>query len=232
MANEIAVDPRVVLGKQNRRLREAGKVPAVVYGKGRESTAVEMDAKAFELLYRAAGRSSLVQLTVGDGRAESAIIKSVQRNPLTGRALHVDFFLVDLKATMEVEIPLTFTGTAPAIDAIGGTLLTNLSQVKVRALPGDLPHEITVDLSPLVDLDAAIHISDIVTAENVQVLGEPDELVAKVLPPRVEEEPVIEAVEEELAEGEAAPAEGEAAEAAAGAEGQGASETAEGSGEG
>jgi large subunit ribosomal protein L25 len=220
MANEIAVDARAALGKQNRRLRLTGKVPAVVYGKGKGSTAVEMDAKAFDLLYRAAGRSSLVQLKIGDGRAESAIIKSVQRNPLTGRALHVDFFLVDLKATMEVEIPLAFTGTAPAIDLTGGTLLTNLSQVKVRALPGDLPHEITVDVSPLVDLDAAIHISDLVTDEKVQVLGDPDELVAKVLPPRVEEEPVLEAAEE-LAEGEAAPAEGEGAEAAAAAEGQG-----------
>jgi large subunit ribosomal protein L25 len=217
MANEIAVDARVALGKQNRRLRLTGRVPAVVYGKGKGSTAVEMDAKAFDLLYRAAGRSSLVQLKIGDGRAESAIIKSVQRNPLTGRAIHVDFFLVDLKATMEVEIPLTFTGVAPAIDLIGGTLLTNLSQVKVRALPGDLPHEIAVDISPLVDLDAAIHISDLVTDEKVQVLGDPDELVAKVLPPRVEEEPVLEAAEEELAEGEAA-AEGEAG--AEGAEGQ------------
>ncbi len=219
MANEIAVDARAALGKQNRRLRQAGKVPAVVYGKGKGSTAVEMDAKEFDLLYRAAGRSSLVQLRIGEGRAESAIIKSVQRNPLTGRALHVDFFIVDLEATMEVEIPLTFTGTAPAIDLIGGTLLTNLSRVKVRALPGDLPHEISVDISPLVDLDAAIHISDIVTDEKVQVLGDPDELVAKVLPPRVEEEPVIEAPEEELAEGEAAEGEGEGAEAAAGAEG-------------
>ncbi len=215
MANEIAVDARVALGKQNRRLRQEGKVPAVVYGKGKGSTAVEMDAKAFEQLYRAVGRSTLVQLTIGEGRAESAIIKSVQRNPLTGNPLHVDFFLVDLKAAMEVEIPLTFTGTAPAIDLNGGTLLTNLSRVKVRALPGNLPHEIEVDISPLVDLEAAIHISDILTDENVQVLGDPDELVAKVLPPRIEEEPVVEAGEAELAEGEV-PAEGEAAEAAGG----------------
>jgi large subunit ribosomal protein L25 len=219
MANEIAVDPRVVLGKQNRRLRQEGKVPAVVYGKGRDSTPVEIDAKAFELLYRAVGRSSLVQLSVGDGKAESAIIKSVQRNPLTGRALHVDFFLVDLTATMEVEIPLTFTGSAPAVELTGGTLLTNLSQVKVKALPGDLPHEISVDVSPLVDLDATIHVRDIVVGDKVQVVADPDELVAKVLPPRIEEEPLIE-MAEELVEGEGAPAEGEAAEGAAGAEGQ------------
>src|SRR5512142_2222201 len=162
MANEIAVDARAALGKQNRRLRLTGKVPAVVYGKGKGSTAVQVDAKQFEQLYRHAGRSSLVSLQIGEGRTESAIIKSVQRNPLTGRALHVDFFIVDLLSEMEVEIPLVFTGVAPAIEATGGMLLTNLSQVKVRALPTDLPHEISVDVSSLVDLDSAIHVADLV----------------------------------------------------------------------
>ncbi len=231
MANEIAVDARVALGKQNRRLRQAGKVPAVVYGKGKGSTAVEMDAKEFELLYRAAGRSSLVQLKIGDGRAESAIIKSVQRNPLTGNALHVDFFLVDLKATMEVEIPLVFSGTAPALDEMGGTLLTNISQVRIRALPGDIPHEIAVDLSPLVDLDAAIHVRDLVVGDNVQMVTDPEEMVAKVVPPRVEEEPVLAAGQVPFAEGEA-PAEGEAAPAGEAASGEAPQEAGEGSREG
>ncbi len=214
MENEIAVDARTALGKQNRRLRLTGQVPAVVYGRGHESIPVQVDAKVFEQLYRSAGRSSLVQLHVGDGAARSAIIKSVQRHPLTGRALHVDFFLVDLTAAMEVEIPLVFTGTAPAVDLTGGTLLTNLSRVKVKALPTMLPHEIAVDVSPLVDLDSTIHVRDLLVGEGVQIVADADELVAKVLPPRIEEEPVVEVPEEE---GEFA-AEGEAAEAGAGAE--------------
>lgn len=202
MANEIAVDARAALGKQNRRLRETGKVPAVVYGKGRDSTPIEMDGKEFELLYRSAGRSSLVQLKIGDATPETVIIKSVQRNPLTGLALHVDFFLVDLKSEMEVDIPLVFTGTAPAVDLTGGTLLTNLSHVRVRALPGQLPHEIVVDVSPLIDLDAAIHVRDLTVAEGGQIVTDGDEMVAKVLPPRVEEEPELEAEEAPFGEGE------------------------------
>jgi large subunit ribosomal protein L25 len=202
MDNEIAVDARAALGKHNRRLRTTGIVPGVVYGKGTGSTPVQMDAKAFEQLYRSAGRTSLVNLHVGSGRAQSAIIKSVQRHPLTGNALHVDFFLVDLKVEMEVEVPLVFTGVAPAVELTGGTVVTNLSQLRVKALPGDLPHEIAVDVSVLVDLDAAVHVRDLPIPAGVQVMADGDELVAKVLPPRVEEEPEVE-VAEEAAEGEA-----------------------------
>lgn len=209
MELQIAVDARVASGKQNRHLRASGYVPGVVYGRGAESVPVQVEAKTLETLYRAAGRTSIVQLQVAGDAPRSVIITGLQRHPLTGRALHVDFFLVDLKQKMEVEVPLTFAGEAPAVAQTGGTLLTNLSRVRVRALPSEIPHEVSVDVSGLVDLDAAIHVRDLVVGEGVQILAEGDELVAKVLPPRVEEEPVI-AVEGELEaeapEGEEAPA--------------------------
>jgi large subunit ribosomal protein L25 len=211
---EISLDPRTAAGKANRRLRRQGIVPGVVFGNGRESVPVQVDAKELETLYRAAGRTSIVQLKVGSARRPtSAIIKGVQRHPLSRRALHVDFFVVDLTQEMQVDVPLVFTGEAPAVDATGGTLFTNLDHLKVKALPADLPHEITVDVSSLVDLDAAVHVRDIaIDGDGVHVLNDPDELVAKVVPPRVEEEPepvaAAEAVETEAAEGAA---EGEAA---------------------
>ena len=123
MDNEIAVVARTAMGRKNRGLRRTGQVPGVVYGKGSESQPIQLDAKQFETLYRSAGRTSLVNLHIGSGRARSAIIKSVQRNPLSGRALHVDFFLVDLTQTMEVDIPLVFTGEAPAVEQTGGTIM-------------------------------------------------------------------------------------------------------------
>jgi large subunit ribosomal protein L25 len=215
MTLELAVDTRAVLGKQTKRLRRAGAVPGVVFGKGTPSIPVQVDAKRFEALYHAAGRTTIFHLTVpGAGAAKSAIIKSVQRHPLSGRAVHVDFFLPDLTAEMQVDVPLVFNGEAPAIEATGGSLFTALDHIKVRALPADLPHEITVDVSSLVDLEAVIHVSDLgVESETVHVLNEPDEMVARVMPPRVEEEPVVEEVEaEEGEEGE------EAAEGAEGAE--------------
>lgn len=210
MTLEFAVDPRSVLGKQTKRLRRTGAVPGVVFGKGTESIPVQVDAKRFEALYQAAGRTTVFQLTVAGAGTKSVIIKSVQRHPLSGRAVHVDFFVPDLKAEMQVDIPIAFTGEAPAIEATGGTLFTSLSHIKVRALPADLPHEITVDLSPLVDFDAAIHVSDLPVPARVQVVNDPEELVAKVMPPRVIEEEAPAAAEgEEGAEGEAAEGEAE-----------------------
>ena len=212
MTLELVVDARSVLGKQTKRLRRAGNVPGVVYGKGTASIPVQVDAKRFETLYHAAGRTTIFQLEIPGTGPRSAIIKSVQRHPLSGRAIHIDFFLPDLTIELQVDVPLVFVGEAPAIEATGGSLFTSLSSIKVSALPADLPHEVTVDVTPLVDLEAAIHVRDLgVESDTVHVLTDPDEIVARVMPPRVIEEPVVEeeGEEGEGEEGEAAAGEGE-----------------------
>ena len=213
---ELTLDAREAQGKANKRLRREGIVPGVVYGKGEGSTNVQVDAKTFETLYRAAGRTSVVKFRLpGASRATSGFIKSVQRHPLTRQALHVDYYLVNLKVEMEVDVPLVFVGEAPAVEATGGTLLHNLSSVHVKALPNDIPHEITVDVSTLTSLDVAVHVADLnLNRDLVQVMTDGETLVATVVPPRVEveEEPVV-------AEGEELEGEGEAA-----GEGQGAGE--------
>lgn len=213
---ELTLDARDAHGKANKRLRRAGIVPGVVYGKGHDSVPVQVDAKTFETLYRAAGKTSVVKFHLpGASRATSGLIKDVQRNPLTGKPIHVDYFIVNLRQEMEVEVPLTFTGEAPAVALTGGTLLHNLSNIRVKALPTDIPHEITVDVSVLTSLDVAIHVRDLnLNRDLVQVLTDGDTLVATVVPPRVEVEEVPEAPEGEegAAEGEeAAAAEGEPA---------------------
>ena len=221
---ELTLDARAAHGKANKRLRREGIVPGIVFGKGEESTPVQVDAKTFETLYRSAGRTSVVKfLLPGHSRATSGIIKSVQRHPLSGNPVHVDFFIVNLKQEMENDIPLIFTGEAPAVEATGGTLLHNLSSIHVKALPTDMPHEITVDVSVLHSLDVAIHVRDLnLNRDLVQVLTDGDTLVATVVPPRIEEEPEPVLTEEELeaaaaAEGEEG-AEGEGEEGAGGAE--------------
>lgn len=219
---EIAVNAREASGKQNKRLRSTGVVPGVLFGRTTGSIPVQLDAKALELLYRQAGRTSVVKVSVDGGHPTSAIIKGVQRNPLTGRALHVDLFAVDLTQEMQADIPLVFIGTSTAVEMEAGILFTSLDHLKVRALPVDLPHEISVDLSALIDMDATIHVRDLTVDGKVTVLNDPDDLVAKVTPPREEEvEPEPIAVEGE-GEGEAV-AEGEA-----GAEGEGSAEAPEG----
>ena len=219
---ELTLDAREAHGKANKRLRREGVVPGVVFGKGEPSTPVQVDAKTFETLYRAAGRTSVVQIKMpGQRAATSGIIKSVQRNPLSGGAIHVDIFLVNLTTEMEIDVPLVFVGVSPAVEETGGTLLHNLSSLHVKALPNDIPHEITVDVSVLRTLDVAIHVRDLnLNRDLVQVLTDGDTLVATVVPPRAEEEPetvvVLEGEEGEGAEGEGAEgAEGEEGEASA-----------------
>src|SRR5687768_101995 len=205
---ELTLDAREAHGKANKRLRRAGLVPGVVFGKGEESTPVQIDAKVFETLYRQAGRTSVVNMHLpGKSGITSGIIKSVQRNPLSGRAIHVDFFLVNLKQEMELDVPIVFTGEAPAVEETGGTLLHNLSSLHVKALPNDIPQQIVVDVSVLHSLDVAIHVRDLsLNRDLVNVLTDGDTLVATVVPPRMEEEPEPVLTEEEL---EAAAAEGE-----------------------
>ena len=215
---EIAVNAREVHGKQNKRLRTTGVVPGVLFGKKIGSIPVQVDAKALEVLYHQAGRTSVVKVSVDGGQPTSAIIKSLQRNPLTRRALHVDLFAVDLTQEMLADIPLSFTGTSPAVELEGAILFTSLDHLKVRGLPGDLPHEIEVDLAPLVDLESTIHVRDLTVDAKVEVLNDPDDLVAKVTPPREEE--VIEPVVVEGEEG----AEGAEGEGEEGAEGEGSGE--------
>ena len=211
---ELTLDAREAQGKANKRLRREGLVPGVVYGKGEDSTNVQVDAKTFETLYRAAGRTSVVKFRLpGGSRATSGFIKSVQRHPLTGRAIHVDYYLVNLKVEMEVDVPLVFTGEAPAVEATGGTLLHNLSSIHVKALPTDIPHEVEVNVSVLTTLDVAIHVRDLnLNRDLVQVLTDGDTLVSTVVPPRIEEEPetVVGEGEEAEAEGMEGVAEGEA----------------------
>jgi large subunit ribosomal protein L25 len=218
---ELTLDAREAQGKANKRLRREGIVPGVVYGKGEGSTNVQVEAKTFETLYRAAGKTSVVKFRLpGASRATSGFIKSVQRHPLSGSAIHVDYYLVNLNVEMEVDVPLVFTGEAPAVEETGGTLLHNLNAIHVKALPNDIPHEVTVDVSVLKSLDVAIHVKDLsLNRDLVQVLTDGETLVSTVVPPRVEEEPepvVAEGEELEGEEGEGAEGEGEGASAEGG----------------
>lgn len=227
---ELTLDAREAQGKANKRLRREGLVPGVVYGKGEGSTNVQVEAKAFEVLYRAAGKTSVVKFRLpGARQATSGFIRSVQRHPLTGRALHVDYYLVNLNVEMEVDVPLVFTGVAPAVEETGGTLLHNLSSIHVKALPTDIPHEIEVNVSTLTSLDVAIHVQDLnLNRDLVTVLTDGETLVATVVPPRIEEEPEPVVVEGEELEGEAAEGEEGAEGAGEGGEGRGPTEAGEG----
>ncbi|HEY3522693.1 MAG TPA: 50S ribosomal protein L25 [Candidatus Limnocylindrales bacterium] len=211
----LAAQRRDVTGKAVARLRHAGRLPAVVYGRGVPSENISVDTHEFELLRRHSGANALVDLAVDGGRARPVLVHGVQVDRVSRKPLHVDLFVVRMTEELTVDVALHATGVAPAADKLGGTLIHGLEHVRVRALPGNIPEALEYAVDGLADFDAAVHVRDLVVPDGATVLNEPDELVAKVERPRVEavEEPAAEA--EAAEEGEAA---GEAAAETAGTE--------------
>ena len=125
--------------------------------------------------------------------------------------LHVDLFAVRMTEELTVDVPLAMVGESYAVEKLGGTLLHILESVKVRALPDHLPQSIDVSIDGLVDFEATVHVRDLSIPSDVTLLTDPDEIVARVQQPRIEEEPVVVAAEGEGEEGEGE--EGEAGEA-------------------
>jgi large subunit ribosomal protein L25 len=211
---KLAATRRAVTGKKVSHLRRDGLLPGVVFGRGLDSNNVSLDAHAFEQLRRHAGANTLIDLSVDGEAAAPVLVHGVQTSVITRRPLHVDLFVVRMTEELTVDVPLVSEGTSDAIENAGGTLMHVIEHVRVRALPDHLPQSIHYSIDSLATFDDQIHVSDLVIPSDATLLNDLDEVVAKVLPPRVEE--VVEAPE--AAEG----AEGEAAEGAAeGAEGEG-----------
>ena len=217
----LAAERRTITGKEVARLRRAGRLPAVVFGHGRDSESVSLDAHEFDLLRRHTGATALVDLRVDGGKALPVLLHGVQMHPVSRVPLHVDLFAVRMTEEITVDVPLVAVGTAPAVETGGGTLLHMLESVKVKALPGDLPQSIEYNVDGLVDFETAVHVRDLAIPAGSTLLTDLDELVARVQAPRVEVEPEPEVAAE--AEGEAAEgaAEGGAAEAGESGEAEG-----------
>lgn len=223
-AEKLAVRPRAVLGKKVAQLRRDGVLPGVVFGGRKDSAAVQTDLRSFERSYRRWGNTTLLSLEGLDGDAIPALIHGVARDSLSGRLLHVDFQRVSLTEKTHAEVPLRFVHESPAVKTLGAVLVHARDHVTVEAFPQDIPHQIDVDLSPLVEIDDALYVRDLVFDKTkVEIVDDVDELVVKAVPVRIEEEPVAAAaapVEGEVpAEGAEAAEEGEAPAAGAAAPG-------------
>src|SRR5262245_5810904 len=204
---DLDVEPRNVVGNKVKQLRRAGYVPANLYGHGVDSTPLQVEAKALEQLLKHATATTLVNLKVGTGRRRSVFVRDVRYSILRHEPEHVDFFAVRMDEPIRATVPLVFRGEAPAARQADQIVLHPVTTVNVLGLPADLPEAIAVDVSGLVESDDAVHARDLHLPENVQLVDDPDEIVARVqLVRALVEEPV----EVEAPEGEA-PAEGEVA---------------------
>lgn len=160
-------------------VRSNGMIPAVVYGARVENTSISVPSVNFIKAWKVAGESSTITLDL-EGKKIDVLIHDLQVDPVKGFPMHVDFLAIDMNKAVKVKVPLEFTGIAPADKGGLGVLVKVLHEVEIEALPKDLPHNILVDVSPLVALGDQIHVKDIALPKNVTMITDGEEVVALI----------------------------------------------------
>ncbi|MBC7264552.1 MAG: 50S ribosomal protein L25 [Chloroflexi bacterium] len=196
----LEAETRDITGKQVRRMRREGWVPAVMYGHKTKTLNLKVEARSLQHLLKEAGGTRLISLRVkGSDEPHMVLAREIQRNPITRDLLHVDFYEVVMTERITAEVPIELRGESPIVKKGQGLLFQGLDAIEVECLPSDLIPEIVVDLSLLTEVDQTIMVKDLQLGPAIEVLTEPEEIVVKILPMEKEE------IEEVVAE--AAPAE-------------------------
>jgi large subunit ribosomal protein L25 len=185
---------REVVGKKVKRLRNEGKLPAVIYGKHIAPLPITMDLRETTKLLRDVGSSSLLTIDV-DGEEFNALVRDRQHNIFSGEYLHIDFLAISLTEKVRTQVGIVLEGFSSAVKDFGAILITGLEQLEIECLPSDLPERISVDISSITGIGDGIYVRDLVIPTGVEVLEEPDDMIVVATAPSMEEE---EEVEEEL----------------------------------
>ncbi|MBI5620816.1 50S ribosomal protein L25 [Candidatus Gottesmanbacteria bacterium] len=205
------------LGRKVKKLRNAGSLPATVYGKKVESVSVTVGAEQFAKTYAEAGETGLVELSFA-GAILPVLIHTVQKHPVTGAILHVEFHQVDLKEKVHAKVPLEVVGESPAVAEKRGVLLSILDELEVEALPTDLVEKIEVDVVNLTEVEQEVKVKDLKVPAGLTVLSDAELTVIKIgslITKEAEAEAAAEAAKAAQAAESATPTEGEAAAPAA-----------------
>ena len=179
---------RDVVGKSSHKLAADGRIPAVLYGTGREALSLSVDRHDFEILiaHHATG-STVFELKVeGEKTPVNALIREMQVSPVKGNIVHIDFLAVSMDQLIQAPVTLHFINDPAGVRA-GGVLTTNFHEISVEAKPGDLPASLDVDIAAL-EIGDSLHVADIVVPAGVTILDDPEEVLISVQAPRIEVE--------------------------------------------
>lgn len=204
----LEVSERILRKKKVEKLRREGVIPGIVHGKDYEPVHVQVDERTFELLYRKAQGTSLVNLKL-DGKDILVLIHSVERDKLRGTPIHIEFLHIDPKRQVTVDVPLVFVGVSPGEKEGKGKVTHEETSIHVKCSPADIPSAIEVDVSTILDKHDVIHASDLNLPDGVHLAHGVSEkkVIASLVTARVSEAAPT-AEEEAAATGEEAPAEG------------------------
>lgn len=176
---KLEVEKRELLGKPIKKLRRQGILPANIYGKDIESTAVQVPLKTFQAIYKEVGSSGLLDIVL-DGQTRPVLIHNVQLNYSTRTPLHADFFQVNMKEKVKTTVPLVTVGEAKAVSEKVGVMMQTVTDIEVEALPEDLPENIEVNVEHLAAIGDQILISDLKAPNGVEILSESSQVAVKI----------------------------------------------------
>lgn len=176
MTLTINVEKREKIGNL-KNLRKEGLMPAVYYGHKKESTPIQIKAVEFLKAWKEAGESTVIKLKTEKGDLE-ALIHDVDIDPLTNQPRHADFYVFEKGHKVEISVPIEFEGVSPAVKDLGAVLVKVLRELEIKAEPANLPHEIVVDVSSLVDFESQILVKDIKLPTGVELMENPEAVVA------------------------------------------------------
>lgn len=183
---ELAIAPREVMGKATRHLRKTGIIPGNIFGHKEPSVPVQLDANAFDLLHRKQGIRSIIRLRLPDATTQTVLIRHVQRDAVTGKVLHVDFSRVNLSEAVDIKIPLHFVGESNAVKNFNGVLLHLVEALEVQCRASEMVEALDVDISPLAEIDSALHAKDVKLPANYKLVTDPEEPIVKVAASKAE----------------------------------------------
>ena len=183
-------DYRLAATKQ---IRKEGFIPAVVYGKDKETQTIKVESMELLKTVRDEGRNAIISLDIDNDDAIDVMLHEYQTDPVKGDVIHVDFYIVDMTEEMDVEVALRLEGEATGAKE-GGILQQPLYELQVRAKPRDIPEEITVDISHL-EIGESISVADLPKSDKYEFLDDEETTIAVVLAPESEEEETEEEVD-------------------------------------
>ena len=199
---QLQAKKRETLGKKNRHIRKEGEIPAVVFGKGMESVNIALDYNSFEKTFKQAGETDLIDISAESDKFK-VLIKDVQFNPVTTRFSHVSFYKPDLTVKTEAQVPVEIIGeeSNELIKSGAALALQLVQEITVEALPEDIPHSFTIDISGITEIGQGVSISQLeYDKEKVSIPDlDPEEMVVRIDEITVQEEEPEAAVSEEEA---------------------------------
>ena len=184
---QLAVDVREAMGKKVRFLRRDGLTPANIYGRNLDSVALQLPSADLLQVLSQGGQNAVLDVKVkGEKIARTAVIRNIQRNPVSDVVIHVDFLQVDVTRAITSDVPLVFVGESP-LPKTQTVISQILASIQVSGLPMQIPSSVEVDVSVLEEMDQSIFVRDLILPDDIEVLTDGDQMIVRAAPGRVAE---------------------------------------------